>query len=235
MATEQRFEFFRNSLIPADLRAYSQWVCHDAANRPIDPRTGTAASVADPATWGTAEQACEAVAVERGVGMGFVFTDNDPFTGIDLDVPEGGEASEGQRRIFNAFNSYAELSPSGRGLHIIAKGRVADGGVRNSALGVEVYSAGRFFTFTGNVQRAAPIADCQQLIDTLCAEITKDRATAPADVIDPCPAPQITDDDLRERICASGKRHKPCWRAGTRRMGLRRCRQSIRAGFSRQT
>lgn len=191
--------------IPADLRAYSQWVCHDAAKLPINPHTGTKASVADPATWGTFEQACDAAAKGRGVGIGFVFTDSDPFTGIDLDVPEGGEASAGQRRIYDAFNTYAELSPSGRGLHIIAKGRVADGGVRNSALGVEVYSSGRFFTFTGNVQRAAPIADCQPLIDTLCAEITKDRATAPGDVIDPCPAPQITDDALRERICASDR------------------------------
>ncbi|MEM1427833.1 MAG: hypothetical protein AAGG09_00065 [Pseudomonadota bacterium] len=113
------------------------------------------------------------------MSIGFVFTEADPFVGIDLDVPEGGTPSEGQQRIYEAFDTYAERSPSGRGLHIIAKGKVAKGGVRNSNLGVEIYSSGRFFTFTGDAVRNQAIADCQSLVDTLRAQIAPNRGTAP--------------------------------------------------------
>ncbi len=122
--------------IPEELRSYPQWVCHDAAKRPINPHTGQLADVSDPTTWGSFDQARAIADAGRCAGVGFVFTDSDPFVGIDLDVSEGAGPSDGQQRIFGAFNTYAEQSPSGRGLHIIAKGRVADGGVRNSALGV---------------------------------------------------------------------------------------------------
>ena len=189
--------------IPDELRSYPQWVCHDAAKRPINPHTGQLADVSDASTWATFDQARAAAEAGQAVGIGFVFTASDPFVGIDLDVPEGGNPSEGQQRIYEAFHTYAEQSPSGRGLHIIAKGRVAEGGVRNSALGVEVYSAGRFFTFTGNAVRKEPIADCQPLVDMLCAQIAPNRDAVQGEVIDPCPAPQISDNALRERVCES--------------------------------
>ncbi len=189
--------------IPEELRSYPQWVCHDAAKRPINPHTGQLADVTAPATWATFDQARAAAEAGQAVGIGFVFTANDPFVGIDLDVPESGEPSEGQQRIYDAFHTYAEQSPSGRGLHIIAKGRVAEGGVRNSALGVEVYSTGRFFTFTGNAVRKEPIADCQPLVDMLCAQIAPNRDAVQGELIDPCPAPQISDSALRERVCQS--------------------------------
>lgn len=186
---------------PEDLRAYDQWVCYDAAKRPINPHTGQLASVTDPATWGTFDQACAAAASGRGIG--FVFTEGDPFTGIDLDVPEDGKPSEVQRRIFEAFPSYAERSPSGRGIHIICRGRVPGGGVRNSAQGVEVYSSGRYFTFTGDAVRNVPIADCQALVSTLCAEIAAHAEAEQSEVIDRSPAPEISDEALRDRICES--------------------------------
>lgn len=189
--------------IPEELRSYPQWVCHDAAKRPINPHTGQLADVTDPTTWGSFDQARAIAEAGKCAGIGFVFTESDPYTGIDLDVPEGAAPSAGQQRIFDAFNTYAEQSPSGRGLHIIAKGRVADGGVRNSALGVEVYSSGRFFTFTGNVVRREPIAECQPLVDALCDEIRPNREAGASEIPDPCCAPQISDEALRERVCES--------------------------------
>ena len=116
------------------LRALSAlWTCATDT----DP-SARLADVTDPTTWGSFDQARAIAEVGKCAGIGFVFTESDPYTGIDLDVPEGEGPSKGQQRIYDAFNTYAEQSPSGRGLHIIAKGRVADGGVRNSALGVEV-------------------------------------------------------------------------------------------------
>lgn len=194
--------------IPEELQSYPQWVCHDAAKRPINPHTGQLADVSDASTWATFDQARAAAEVGQAVGIGFVFTAGDPFVGIDLDVPEGGNPSEGQQRIYDAFNTYAEQSPSGRGLHIIAKGRVSEGGVRNSALGVEVYSSGRFFTFTGNALRKQPIADCQTFVDTLCAQIAPKRDTGTGAIADPCPAPQISDEALRERVFGSEANRK---------------------------
>ncbi len=186
--------------IPEELRSYSQWICHDVDKHPINPHTGRFADVSDPTTWGTFDQACAAHDAGRGAGIGFAFTKADPFLGIDLDVPEGGRPSDGQQRIYNAFETYAEQSPSERGLHIIAKGRAPEGSVRNSDLGVEVYSSGRFFTFTGNVMKAAPIADCQPHVDILCAEIGGNRDTQLGEIFDPSPAPQISDEDLVARI-----------------------------------
>ncbi|MEP3055584.1 AAA family ATPase [Ascidiaceihabitans sp.] len=186
--------------IPDDLRSYPQWICHDAAKRPINPHTGQLADVSDAATWSAFDHACAACDAGIGVGIGFVFTNADPFVGIDLDVIEGAGPSEGQQRIFAAFKTYTEQSPSGRGLHIIAKGHVAEGGVRNSGLGVEVYSSGRYFTFTGNVVRADPIADCQSLVDALCDEIRPRSDAVSNEMPDPSPAPHLADKELEARI-----------------------------------
>lgn len=201
--------------IPNELRANNQWCCYDPAKRPINPHTGQLASVTDPATWGTFDQACAAVASGRGVGIGFVFTESDPFTGVDLDVPEGGEPTEVQRRIFEAFPTYAEWSPSGRGIHIICRGKVPGGGVRNSAAKVEVYSSGRYFTFTGNRVNDLQIADCQHLITTLCAEIAARNDAEQSEVVE-CPAPEIGDDALKAKAftkyAEAGRQYEATWR-----------------------
>jgi hypothetical protein len=73
--------------IPApleELRALPQWVVATADKVPRNPRDGGRAAVDDPSTWGTFEQAA-AYADKHGLRVGFVFTDADPFTGIDLD------------------------------------------------------------------------------------------------------------------------------------------------------
>ncbi|MBU1568152.1 MAG: DNA primase [Proteobacteria bacterium] len=83
-------------------------------------------------------------------GLGFVFTTEDPFVGIDFDAcrnTETGEIDPGVQDIVNRMNSYTEISPSGTGLHIIAKGVLPDGGKRKDH--IEMYDQGRFFTVTG--------------------------------------------------------------------------------------
>ena len=166
--------------IPAELRAFPQWVAWRYVDRggpkpsklPFSPRTGKVASVTDATTWATFNESVAALDNGSFDGIGFVFTDADPFTGIDLDDCHGdAEAKAVQDRIFDAFPSYAELSPSGNGLHIIVKGRV-----RGSRRGhVEVYSNERFFTMTGNVYRDAPIIEGGAALDTLMAQIARDK------------------------------------------------------------
>ncbi|MCG7493291.1 AAA family ATPase [Thalassobius sp. Cn5-15] len=156
--------------IPEELRSYSQWICHDTDKRPINPHTGRFADVSDPTTWGTFDQACAAHDAGRGVGIGFVFTENDPLTGIDLDVPECGTATPLQEQVFAAFPSYAERSPSGRGVHIIVKGRVP-AAIKDSAQGIEAYSTRRYFTFTGDVVRKERPLEMQEALDALYARL----------------------------------------------------------------
>ncbi|WP_242361881.1 DUF3987 domain-containing protein [Anaeromyxobacter sp. SG17] len=171
--------------IPGELRALPQWVCAGANKVPTDPKTGRPASVTDPSAWGTFQEASE-YADKNGLRVGFVFTEADPFTGIDLDnkierplTPEQWGVHE---RILNAFETYTERSTSGRGYHVIGRGKVPAG--VHSKDGVEVYSSAHYFVMTGDVVRDAPIADCQPLLDHLYGEMK--------------PAPTVELDELPE-------------------------------------
>ena len=154
--------------IPLELRALPQWVCAGPNKVPLSPRTGQVASVTDPRTWGTFDEA-----VRTGMPyVGFVLTDWDPYTIIDLDNKPEKPCTPEQwalhQRILERFESYTERSASGTGYHIIVRGRVPTGFRRDN---VEVYSTARYMICTGDVVRNAPIVDCQHLLDELYLEM----------------------------------------------------------------
>lgn len=154
--------------IPNELRALPQWVCAGADKIPVNPRTGQAASVTDPASWGTFDEACR-----TGFKyVGFVLTTWDPYCIIDLDNKPDKPLSEEEwarhQKILTAFDSYTERSASGRGYHIIVKGKLPSGVHRDN---VEVYSSARYMICTGDVVRNTPIIDYQPLLDTLYGEM----------------------------------------------------------------
>lgn len=173
--------------IPAELRALNQWVLWRYVEKdgrmtkiPLTS-TGHAASVSDPSTWCSFEQA---IAVCSGYnGIGFVLHHTDPFTIIDLDNkpehPCTPEQLERHTKIFHAFNSYAERSVSGTGVHIIVRGRIPSGVHRDH---VEAYSTGRFMICTGDILRNVPISDCQQLLDIIYGEMKPPESTTLVDV-----------------------------------------------------
>lgn len=154
--------------IPIELRALPQWVCAGADKVPLSPRTGQAASVTDPATWGTYEEAIRAGYKH----VGFVLASWDPYCIIDLDNKPEKPLTEEQwnrhQKILTAFDSYTERSASGRGYHIIVKGKLLSGVHRDN---VEVYSSGRYMICTGDVVRNTPITEYQQLLDILYGEM----------------------------------------------------------------
>ena len=85
------------------------------------------------------------------MGIGFVFTADDPFVGVDLDHcrdPETGEVEPWAQEIVDELDSYTEVSPSKTGLHSIVNGKLPPGGRRKGR--VEMYEAGRYFTVTGD-------------------------------------------------------------------------------------
>ena len=75
----------------------------------------------------------------------------DGFAGIDLDKCRNRETEEVEKwaqEILEAIQSYAEVSPSGTGIHILLKGRLPLNGRRRTNQ-IEMYDSGRYFTVTG--------------------------------------------------------------------------------------
>jgi putative DNA primase/helicase len=149
--------------IPEELKARRQWVCWRLEERdekltkvPYVAGTARRASSTDPMTWRTFAEAL--AAYEAGEppydGIGFVFSPEDPFVGIDIDGcrdPESGEitGAQAQEIISSVGEGYIEVSPSGKGIHIILEGVVRGGGMRRGK--VEMYARDRYFTVSGQV------------------------------------------------------------------------------------
>jgi primase-polymerase (primpol)-like protein len=104
-----------------------------------------------------------AVAKRRVDGIGFVFN-GDGIGGVDFDGcrdPATGEISPWAREVIADFASYAEVSPSGTGVKIIAGGAPAALPANKISLGtepafggehppqIEAYVTRRYFTLTG--------------------------------------------------------------------------------------
>lgn len=133
--------------VPDELKTYDHWVVH-LDKEPYDPKTSKRASTTDSRTWATFAEALEAYETGQWHGVGFVFSSGDPFVGIDLDDcrDDAGMLAEWAEKIVEAFpNAYKEISPSGRGIHIIARGK-APGHKRGS---LEIYCLARYFRITG--------------------------------------------------------------------------------------
>lgn len=141
---------------------------------PINPRTLRTASSTNAKTWADYPYCVAALppALEewdvdeqtpcRGGGLGFVFTPDDPYFGLDLDGvrdPTTGQLTPWATQIVTAFATYTEISPSGTGVHLLGQGTVGEGKNRKP---LEIYDRGRYFTMTGQAVTtpAPPLADC---------------------------------------------------------------------------
>jgi hypothetical protein len=151
--------------VPEELRERRRWVCWRYEQRDSKPPTkvphsphGGPASVTDADTWASYEVAVRACQERDHAGVGFVLSPDDPFTAIDLDDcrdPQTGELAEWAQEIVDAFDSYAEVSPSETGIHVFVRGELPPGGNKRGP--IEMYSANRFFTFTGNHLTGTPL------------------------------------------------------------------------------
>ena len=163
--------------IPDELKGYPQWVVWryeqykgDKKPRkvPYSPVTGKRVKTTpnDSGNWGTIEDAVQAAKTFKGRfhGIGFVFSAEDPFVGIDIDhCVVDGAPSALAREIIEKLQSFTEVSPSGNGLHIIVKGKKP--GTRckrklDENQEIEIYDKERFFTVTGK-----RVADTSALVN----------------------------------------------------------------------
>lgn len=133
--------------IPDELRALPQWVLWKAENNTKVPYQagGRKAKNNTPTTWTNYETA--KAAAPQFTGIGFVFSESDPYVGIDLDdCIENDQVADWAREILETFDSYSEVSPSGHGIKIWIKGDI-DHAIKTKQ--IEIYPHKRFFTMTG--------------------------------------------------------------------------------------
>ena len=172
-----------NSKIPQELKEYNQWVLWKLESN-IEGRTtkmpyskrGSKASVSDPSTWMSFEDAYATYtnSTEEYSGLGFVFSDSDPFIGFDWDHvcdPETKEFDPGIPEEIKNLNSYAEISQSGKGAHVIAKGTMPGSKHRKDAR--EIYDRGRFFVVTGNHIEGTPLTINEATHDAVMSVYSK--------------------------------------------------------------
>jgi hypothetical protein len=143
-----------------------------------------------PETWGTFEVAWVAFQSGEFDGIGYKFTADDPYFGMDLDHCLGpdGEVLEWARPLLASIEgTYGEISPSGTGIKFLARGKLpGDKGKNRRGLGadgtgaLELYDHGKFFALTGDAWGDSPhIADKQAAADALYA-FAKERPAKPA-------------------------------------------------------
>jgi hypothetical protein len=169
---------------PAELTALPNWVMWQYVQKPGKPKpdkvpcqpNGQFAKTNDSSTWTTFD-VCRAAYEHGGFdGIGFVFDgkvgdDDLCLTGVDFDrCIEDGQLKEPAGDRIALLRSYTEVSVSGTGAHSIVRakpGTTYKNTCDEAGKSLEIYSGGRFFTFTGmpwsetrgTIRSAAPELD----------------------------------------------------------------------------
>lgn len=151
--------------VPTELANYPQWVSWSGTlgengktrKIPISPKSGRFAQTNASGSWGTFEETIKFSREHNLPGIGFVFSEHDDFVGIDFDDcldPATGAIDPEALKVINRLDTYTEISPSGRGIHVIAKGKLPAGSRKSGK--VEIYDERRFFTITGRPFNGTP-------------------------------------------------------------------------------
>lgn len=149
---------------PEELLAHHHWVLWKLIKK-VNRKTGAIkwdkvpfqtngefAKTDDPATWMPHEDVAHAFSQGGYNGVGFVFSKDDPFVGIDIDdaYDANGTLKPRAREIISSMESFTERSQSGHGIHVIVKGAIPEAITKTVGHGVEMYDTGRFFALTGD-------------------------------------------------------------------------------------
>lgn len=176
--------------IPQELRSLKQWVRWGYVSKPNQSRPAKIpflvardayASSDDPRTWGEFSQALANVGKHGTCGVGIVLNGS-CLIGIDLDhVMRDGALLPGIALILEDLHSYSEVSPSGEGVRVIARGTLPAGVKHRADLGdgavLEFWDAGRYVTVTGDMLPGS-IESIEDATDAICRLIDRyDLAT----------------------------------------------------------
>ena len=175
--------------VPAELKARRQWVCWRKETtrdgKPtkipyqVNRRTAQTNQVD---TWIDYQTVCDHL--DNFSGIGFVFSGDDPYCGIDLDdcLDAQGELKDWAKPIVDRIKSvgYGERSPSGNGIKFWTRATLPPEAkhkayIVEGADAIEAYDRVRYFTVTGRGK--GDIGDGQAVIDWLCAEYLSPQPT----------------------------------------------------------
>jgi KaiC/GvpD/RAD55 family RecA-like ATPase len=190
--------------VPEELKKLRQWVNWKMLTRANDRPTkvpvhpgGTSASSTDATTWSDFDSVVSAAS--KFSGIGFVFSPNDPYCGIDFDAcrdPKTGAISEWAKPWLKRLDSYSEISPSETGVKVWIKGKLPFESGKKTLLpqyktgdktpAIEVYDHARYFAVTGLRYDTRPHEpqERQSVLDDLCAEFFRQTDTTGQQRID---------------------------------------------------
>ncbi|MGB9665690.1 MAG: hypothetical protein ACPL25_12345, partial [Ignavibacteria bacterium] len=151
---------FNYENIPQELKKYQRFVLF---NRDKAPKTiyNTGAKANDPNTWNSFDECYKAWVSnpDKFLGIGIELGELEEgkvLAGIDLDhiIDDNGNITDPSFQILiEKIGSYTEISPSGKGIHILFFLNEIMGSVKNNIEHLEFYSQGRYFTMTGNIYK----------------------------------------------------------------------------------
>ena len=167
--------------VPAELKALRLWVVWRAETRNGKPtkipyqvnRRKAQSDQAD--TWDEYQTVCDHL--DNFSGIGFVFSGDDPYCGIDLDdcLDAQGELKDWAKPIVDRIKGvgYGERSPSGHGIKFWTRATLPTEAkhkvyIVKGADAIEAYDRLRYFTVTGRGK--GDIGDGQAVIDWLVQE-----------------------------------------------------------------
>lgn len=203
---------------PQELKDRKQWVCWrlepdkdggKPRKMPINPNTGKGAMSNNPKTWTDYRTAFDAYEKYGYTGIGYMFTKEDGYVGVDVDHcynAETGEFNEAARAILAKQPTYAEFSPSGDGVHLYFKGEKPSGSSKNTETGVEMYDCARYFTVTGRQLDSSPdtIAEDDGTLTWIHETYIKKQKKKKAKKKKPSGTPvDMTDEELIEKAKSS--------------------------------
>lgn len=152
--------------IPIELKKLNQFVLWDSSSGrkiPIDVSTGLPAKADDPSTWNSFDACSKFIESHENFGLGFEFSEKDPYCGIDFDHCLDSDLAFKDPSIRAFFlilwksGTYCEISQSGSGLHVIVKNEIpfeflkSNRGGRRFGSFCEMYHSFRYFALTGNL------------------------------------------------------------------------------------
>lgn len=156
--------------IPMELRQYKQWLWFKRIRKidlkgkekilklPVSPITFKSDDWNNKEQWADFETAVNNIEGSGSDGLSFVLSMEDPFLCIDLD----NVSCDMRERFFRDFHdTYIEISQSGKGLHIFAKGEIADN-FNNQIEKVEMYQNNRCIAMTGGLFTVNYLAENKQ-------------------------------------------------------------------------
>jgi hypothetical protein len=147
---------------------------------PYSPRYGYKAASTKPEDWGTYAEARAYCDAHGFNGVGFVFTERDPFFFLDADsaLVNGAWSQLSQELVARLPGAAVEVSQSGTGLHIIGSyaGPAPDHSNKNIPLHIELYTKERFVALTGTHAHGSVSARLDGQVSAIAAQYFPPKA-----------------------------------------------------------